>query len=68
MPNAHATYEDDSIKVEFSAYLERDNNMWEVTDIEIDGMEILGHRVDVDILPKPVQDALYELHNDLEFE
>jgi len=66
--NAHATYEDESLKVNFSAYLERDNNMWDVTDIRIEGMEILGVAVDVENLPMRLQDNLYALHNDLEFE
>jgi len=66
--NAHATYEDESLKVNFSAYLERDNNMWGVTDIRIEGMEILGVAVDVDKLPMRLQDNLYVLHNVLEFE
>jgi len=66
--NAHATYEDESLKVSFSAYLERDNNMWDVTDIRIEGMEILGVAVDVEKLPMRLQDNLYALHNDLEFE
>jgi len=66
--NAHATYEDESLKVSFSAYLERDNNMWDVTDIHIIGMEILGVAVDVEKLPMRLQDNLYALHNDLEFE
>jgi hypothetical protein len=66
--NAHATYEDESLKVEFSAYLERDNNMWDVLDVKIDGMEILGVALDVDKMPMLLQDKLYDLHNDLEFE
>jgi len=66
--NAHATYEDESLKVIFTAYIERDNNIWDVTDIRIEGMEILGVAVDVEKLPMRLQDNLYALHNDLEFE
>jgi len=65
---AYATYEDESIKVEFSANMERDNNLWDVTDIEIEGMEILGVSVDTSGLPMQLQNKLYSLHNDLEFE
>jgi len=66
--NAHATYEDESLKVEFSAYLERDGNMWDVLDVKIEGMEILGVALDVDKMPMQLQNKLYDLHNDLEFE
>lgn len=68
MPSAHATYEDETIKVEFSAWLERDNDLWEVTDIGIDGMEILGHKVDVSGFSKPLRNALCGLADGLEFE
>ena len=66
--NAHATYEDESLKVEFSAYLERDNNMWDVLDVKIEGMEILGVALAVDKMPMQLQNKLYDLHNDLEFD
>jgi len=66
--NAHATYEDESLKVEFSAYLERDGTMWDVLDVKIEGMEILGVALDVDKMPMQLQNKLYDLHNDLEFE
>ena len=70
-----ATYLGDELHVEFSAtgqlsdYGVPGSPVWtEWVDVEIDRLEILGHDVDINALPAPVQEAIRALADDLEFE